>query len=196
MRRCQQVTAADWLVRADASWSQLVSFGPPVFEAYARLRYIPDPEHAGQAENDVVLPADHVSDLEQARRALRRLAGFTATPDECFFCEWDGFGGDWFDANQDAGSFVEIPPSAQIPARRYGLFTAPLSEIENWGEQFAHDFPPAFVWPADQNWCFASDIDPHWAGIGAARAVIDALIRAPDLDIVEADPTEAQPTYY
>jgi hypothetical protein len=57
-------------------------------------------------------------------------------------------------------------------------------------------FPPAFAWPADHSWCFARDVDPHWAGIGAEKAAIDTLLNTPELDVVPAQPTEPQPTYY
>ena len=58
------------------------------------------------------------------------------------------------------------------------------------------DFPPAFAWPADHRWCFASNVDPHWAGIGSEQAAIDTLLNTPELDVVPAQPTEPQPTYY
>ena len=54
---------------------------------------------------------------------------------------------------------------------------------------------PAFVWPADHAWCFVSDVDPHWAGIGADRGVIDRLVANTRFDVVRADPEERQPTY-
>src|SRR5215213_8014902 len=47
-----------------------------------------------------------------------------------------------------------------------------------------------------ESWCFAHDVDPHWAGIGAEQALIDTLLNAPELDVVPAQPTEPQPTYY
>ena len=56
--------------------------------------------------------------------------------------------------------------------------------------------PPAFVWPADHAWIFVSDVDPHWAGIGASRAAIEELIDDPVLDVVAADPNLTQPYYY
>ena len=61
----------------------------------------------------------------------------------------------------------------------------------------AHGFPvpPAFVWPDDQRWCLASDVDPHWAGIGAEDAAVEALLRTPGLDVVRADPREVQPHF-
>jgi len=54
---------------------------------------------------------------------------------------------------------------------------------------------PAFVWPADHAWFVASDIDPHWAGIGADTRVINQLVADPRLDVVPADPRAAQPAY-
>ena len=54
---------------------------------------------------------------------------------------------------------------------------------------------PAFVWPADQSWCIANDVDPHWAGIGADTSAIEDLVADPRLDVVVADPEEVQPYY-
>ena len=54
---------------------------------------------------------------------------------------------------------------------------------------------PAFVWPADRAWCVAKDVDPHWAGIGGAAALVTELTGDPRLDVVAADPTQDQPAY-
>jgi hypothetical protein len=54
---------------------------------------------------------------------------------------------------------------------------------------------PAFIWPADHAWCVADDVDPHWAGIGAGTAAVDALVSDPRLDVVRADPAREQPFY-
>jgi hypothetical protein len=169
----------------------VVLFGPAGFAAYARLRFIPDPDRPGQAEADVVLPDDHPSDAAQARRALHRLARFTATPGECYFCVWDGY------------SDVELPPEARgalidLPHRRYALLRGALTDIDAWEDTVGRGAPvppPAFVWPADRRWCFASDVDPHWAGIGAEQAAIDALVDDPELDVVPARPSDPQPRY-
>lgn len=47
----------------------------------------------------------------------------------------------------------------------------------------------------DRAWCVASDVDPHWAGIGAPSDVIDALVADENLDAVRADPDAEQPRY-
>ncbi|GLY24033.1 hypothetical protein [Micromonospora sp. NBRC 101691] len=189
---CPDTTAADWLVRSGTPATQLMTFGPASFEAFGRLRFIPDPVVPGQAETDADIPAGHPLDLTQARRALRLLARFTSTPQDCYFCVWEGY------------SDIPLPPDVrhgplvEIPHRRYALLRGALHDIDAWeadlggGQPIA---PPAFVWPADRRWCFASDVDPHWAGIGAEQAAIDALIGDPRLDVVPARPAEEQPVY-
>ncbi|MDQ1742786.1 MAG: hypothetical protein QOE23_1125 [Pseudonocardiales bacterium] len=191
MHRCQQLAPADWLVRSKTPWPQLATYGPSCFEAYARLRFLPDPEFAGQRESNVTIPIDHPTEVELARRALRYLAPFTETADECYFCVWDGYGVSEADPAMGHG------PLLAIPERRYALFTGPLDDIARWERTFTSHpaFAPAFVWPADRRWCFTSDVDPHWAGIGAERAAVDALVTASDIDAVHADPAR-QPTPY
>jgi hypothetical protein len=182
-------SAADWLAQPETPWAQLVGFGPAGFAAYARLRFIPDPGAPGQAEADVDLPDDHPSDLAQVRRALHRLAGFTATPQDCFFGVWEGYS----DIALAPGPLVELPH------RRYALLRGPLAGIDGWEQSLGGGrpvAPPAFVWPADRAWCLASDVDPHWAGIGAGRDAVEALLGDPGLDVVAARPAEAQPAYY
>ena len=117
------------------------------------------------------------------------LAAFTSTPHDCWFAVWDGY----------AGS-LDLPaglPLLELPHRRYGLLNGDLAGLDRWKEAVGSDSPdpPAFVWPTDQQWCFASDVDPHWAGVGAEEAAVRALLQAPGLDVVRADPTARQPAY-
>jgi hypothetical protein len=186
------VSAADWIVQAKIPCEQLINFGPAGFPAYARLRFLRDPTGPGQTEADAYVADDHLPGTEQTRLALEHLRRFTATPEDCYFCVWEGY------------SHISFPPSVldgpmvTIPHRRYFLLHGSMTDLGSWEETPAGvgDFPPAFVWPADHSWCFARDIDPQWAGIGAEQAAIDTLINAPQLDVVPAQPTEPQPTYY
>jgi hypothetical protein len=186
-----ETSGGDWLRASGASWSQVVRFGPAAFEAYARLRFIPDPdpERPGQTESDVELPDLHPSELDQVRLALRVLAPFTYTPHDCWFAVWDGW-----------GDGLEIPgglPLLELPHRRYGLLRGSLDAVDAWQRVSRGEFTtsPAFVWPEDRRWCLAGDVDPHWAGIGADEAAIRALLAEPRLDVVRADPAERQPSY-
>ncbi|HWS37877.1 MAG TPA: hypothetical protein VN408_34730 [Actinoplanes sp.] len=168
LHRCTDMSGADWLVQSATDGSRLITMGPDGFAAYARLRYIPDPAD-GQDENDVEVPEDHPDDLTQAVRALRVLAAFTSTPDDCFFAVWDGY-----------GEVGDGPLLTGLAYRHLALFRGPLRGVT----ELPDTAPPAMVWPADQNWFFASDVDPTWAGIGAGPTAIRALLATPGLDVV------------
>ena len=74
----------------------------------------------------------------------------------------------------------------------------PLGALQTWETDLGRGgpmVPPALVWPADHAWIFISDVDPHWAGIGASREAIEGLLEDPVLDVVTADPGEQQPYY-
>jgi hypothetical protein len=192
LRHAADDSAARWI--STLSFDELTTFGPPGFEAYARLRYIPDPTTAGQSENDVVgLPDDHLTELDQARRALARLAGYTSTPGDCYYCIWDGYG------DLNLAAVPGEPTVLHFPHRRYTLMEGPLDALQTWesGPGMGGPLvPPALIWPADHSWCFVSDVDPHWAGIGASSEAIDQLLGDPAIDVATADPGQRQPYYY
>jgi hypothetical protein len=192
LQYCNDVSAADWIVQAQIPCEQLVNFGPPGFPAYARLRFIPDPTKPGQTEADAYVADNHLPEMQQTRLVLEHLRRFTATPEDCYFCVWEGYG----DLNFPPS--VLNGPMVTIPHRRYFLLHGSLADLGGWEETLAGvgDFPPALVWPSDHRWCFARDVDPHWAGIGAEQAAIDTLLNDTELDVVPAQPAERQPTYY
>ena len=69
-------------------------------------------------------------------------------------------------------------PKVVIPNRAYFLFqVSELGDRDLSPGRLWPDLPdPAFVWPADQAWCLANDVDPHWAGIGADASAIDSSL--------------------
>ena len=195
LRRCTDLSPATWLADSGTPWERLVTLGPDGFPSYARLRFIPDPTRSGQSEADVTVSEDHPSELAQVTRVLHRLWRFTATPQECYFCLWDGYSGPLHGVA--AGPLVCVPRGTNM--REYALFRGQVTDIDEWesllGDQ-GGGLPPAIVWPADHAWCFASDVDPHFAGIAASRTAVDALVADPVLDVVLVQPGEAVPTYY
>lgn len=221
---CWDLAPADWIAHSNLPAAQLIRFGPAGFEAYARLRLLPDPAHPGQSENDA---EEEDWRVDQLPRLLAALARHTTTPDDCYFCVWEGFGRDTVHTTTDTAVYVHsdtsrfvplaarpglapAPPAGStthlprvvVPHRAYWLFRGPLADVGTWNT--AQGWPsayrldntePAFVWPADHAWCVTSDVDPHWAGIGAHRAVITRLASEPRLDVVLADPAQDQPAY-
>jgi len=81
---CRDLSAADWIVHGDLPWQQLVCSGPASFDAYASLRFLPDPERPGQSENDV--------DAGWRTDPLPTLFEVLAAPDDCYFCVREGIG--------------------------------------------------------------------------------------------------------
>jgi hypothetical protein len=215
---CPDRTPADWIADSDLPWQRLVTFGPAGFDAYARLRLLPDPVRRGQSENDVEAEDWRIHQLPSLFEVL---GDHTTTPDSCYFCVWEGFGNTEPPIDDDAayvvagsagteaqpglaperGTSLSVP-KVVVPHRAYWLFHGPLGDAGRW--ETAHAWPgryrvgdaePAFVWPADHAWCVARDVDPHWAGIGGGALLIDRLIADPRLDVVPADPTQEQPFY-
>ncbi len=187
---CRDVSPASWIAHTGLPDSQLLGFGPADFDAYARLRFIPDPTRPGQEETDADIEQDHPHDREQTRRALDLLGAFTSTPDDLYFCVWDGW--------TQTGDFASgRGPWVVTPIRRFLLFRGALSDVGSGDSILGADgYLPAFAWPADRSWLFTKDVDPHWAGIGGSPAAIDALLASNDLDVVRAQPSEPQPHYY
>ncbi|MET3423127.1 hypothetical protein BJ973_002339 [Actinoplanes tereljensis] len=176
--------AADWISLSELPWQQLVTFGPAGYESYARLRLLADPAHPGQSENDA--PDEDWRD-DQLSRLFGLLAAHTATPDDCYFCAWEGLA---------QGNPPAPAPQVIVPNRRYWLFRGPLTDAGQWPASYRlHDAEPAFAWPADRAWCVTRDVDPHWAGIAGPASLIGYLTADPDLDVVAADPATPQPAY-
>jgi hypothetical protein len=186
------ISVADWLVRSDTPAAQLILFGPAGYEAYARLRFIPDPSSANQPESRAEIADDHPSDMSQVRRAIQSLARFTTTPEELYVGVWEGY------SDIDLRPEMRSGPLVTLPDRRYVLFRGGVSDIDSWEADLCPTgdcAPPALVWPVDRTWFLADDVDPHWAGIGADKAAVDALMRETGLDVVRADPADVQPAY-
>ncbi len=196
---CTDLSAASWIVDGDQPWHTLVGFGPSGLPAYSRLRFLPDPAYQGQSEHDVHLGADVPSETDQLRTVLDTLARYTSTPNQCYFCLWDG----WASNSEPAfPASVLTGPKVMIPHRAYYLFHGALSDFGDWGaaemwpgQPRLHLPDPAFIWPAERTWCVANDVDPHWAGIGADTSAIDQLVADPRLDVVPADLDQDPPHY-
>lgn len=217
---CPDLTEARWIMSSDRPWEQLVGFGPEGFPAHARLRFLPDPAYEGQCESAADVD-NELDETAQMRAALGTLARRTRTPEDCYFCLWEGWGSDIEGGDgarvldHQTGAVSKGPliapafppavlrgPKVVVPHRAYLLFRGSLSDFGDWGAADAwpgrprrHMPNPAFIWPADHACCVANDVDPHWAGIGADVQAIDELLADPRLDVVPADPSQEQPHY-
>jgi hypothetical protein len=125
------------------------------------------------------------------------LAGHTADPEHSFAGIWIGWG--WVD-----GTLIDLGPERRGPnaprltpaerarllrhpvGREYVLLSGPLTrmpvlaEADAWGEVWPQS--PNLLWPADETWCLASEIDFDSTLVGGTEDLIGALLAAPGLD--------------
>lgn len=186
---CSDASAADWLIAHNLSWDRLAVRGPVGHPRYARLRFIPDPSFPGQRTSDIDFGQDDLSEKEQVGVALEVLSRHTATPDECYFCMWDGW----------ATTTIGTAPNFAIPNRDYWLFRGTLADYADWNSgdptrwTYGYSPDPAFIWPADHAWCVTNDVDPHFATIGADAEAIDQIVADQRIDAVLDDPDHEPP---
>jgi hypothetical protein len=165
VRPAANTDAAQWLLRSGVDWWDLVRYGPPGFDVYVRIAFGRDPE--GVAGEDPVL-----------RQALATLATYTATPATAYAAIWEGWGGD---PTPEA-------PRVPIPHRAMLLFTGPVGVLRDapalawYGFAQGHQ-EPHLVWPEDQAWCLACEVDEEvefsvGCSVDASRALTRALSSA------------------
>ena len=111
---------------SDRQWEQLVGFGPEGFPAYVRLRFLPDPAYEGQSENDIDIDEDAPTETAQLRTMLETLTRHTRTPEDCYFCLWDG----WVQT-------FTVAAACSSPTRQTGTVRP--------GPQVATAFPPSVL---------------------------------------------------
>jgi hypothetical protein len=133
---------------------------------------------------------------------------WTAAPQDCWFCVWEGFGWDTastFAALTETGQppgIVEEPrpdpvpdplregPRVHLPHRDYLLYRGPAEAVGalasldgTWGQC------PNIWWPADRAGCVASEIDLQWTYVGGPRGLIDAVLADDRIEALPATPT-------
>ena len=97
----------------------------------------------------------------------------TATPEQCWFCVWDGWGG------VDHGGRARV----HLPQRDYALYGGPIEmalaslEHPRFGEDDDEEWDdarnyrsPNLWWPEDRTWFVATEIDFAWTYVGGSEA--------------------------
>jgi hypothetical protein len=164
LRPAPTLDPARWLLRSDVDWWDLVRYGPPGFDVYVRVRFPYYPVEALAPEG-----------ADALRAALAILEGYTATPASGYAAIWEGWGGK---PNPQA-------PRVDIPNRVMLLFTGPVSVLRDapamawYGTAEATYQDPHLVWPEDQAWCLACEVDEEIEfTVGCTDAAAQALARA------------------
>ncbi|TDD64543.1 hypothetical protein E1262_27830 [Jiangella aurantiaca] len=164
IRPAVDADAARWLLQADVDWRDLVRYGPPGFDVYVRIAFAPEADDVDPAGEDPAL-----------RVALAILASYTATPTRGYAAVWEGWGGEP----------VPRAPRVPIPNRTMLLFTGPVVVLRDapslaWYGSLEGYQEPHLVWPEDQTWCVACEVDEEieftvGCSVDASRALAGAL---------------------
>src|SRR5450759_4615111 len=152
-----------------------------------------------------------VGELEpQTLAALCRiLAGHTDPALDCFFALWEGWG--WIPGGESMAVLRALgtePPAAAVPpafreevmtgrrlhhpGRDYLLFSGPLEAAMDLGHWPSQDWfvpqSPSLIWPTDNSWCIATEIDFDSTLIAGDNHLIDAVLGAEDLEATPVEP--------
>jgi hypothetical protein len=163
VRPAANADAAEWLLRCGDDWWDVLRYGPPGFDVYARIAL------ADGADRDGEEPA--------LRMALATLAGHTTTPALGYAAIWEG----WTSREP-----APTAPRVAIPHRPMLLFTGPVDALRDapalawYGSAHGIYAEPHLVWPEDMAWCLACEVDEEiefsvGCSVDAARALFTAL---------------------
>ena len=114
--------------------------------------------------------------VDAVRLALVTLGSYTATPSQGYAAIWEGW------------TSMAPPPQAprvEIPNRAMLLFTGPVEALRDapalawYGSAAGRYQEPHLVWPEDQAWCLADEVDEEIEfTVGCSEEASRALARA------------------
>lgn len=125
---------------------------------------------------------------------------WTATPERCWFCVWDGY--DW------AGTLLTPPgepgvrlpdpvspavrngPRVSLPNRDYLLYAGPVEAVTTTAEKASLGQTPNLWWPADRAWCVATEIDLPWTYVGGPAGLIERILGDERIEAILAEPSD------
>jgi hypothetical protein len=187
-------------------WAEVARRNRRLAHANMQYRWISRPAGAGQlppADGIVLGPSEGSLPLAERRVLVEFLRSATTTPDRCWFCVWEGWGG------LDAG---EVATRVELPQRSYLFYGGPVEtaleclpstgksisrainpRITDEGastEALALDNSPNLWWPDDRAWFVATEIDHPWTYVASSRRVVDQLMAEPRLEMFPVQPTD------
>jgi hypothetical protein len=133
---------------------------------------------------------------------------------DCFFALWEGWG--WIPGGESVADLraslgtpgttdapvAAVPPAFREevmsgrrlhhPGRDYLLFSGPLEAAMDLGHWPSRDWfvsqSPSLIWPTDNSWCVATEVDFDSTLIAGDNHLIDAVLGAGDLEATPIEP--------
>jgi hypothetical protein len=190
-------------------WAEVAAWSGQPLRADAQFHSIalPPADPGGPPPFDGQGPGEGTLWTEDAKVLAAIARGWTATPDDCWFCVWDGFGWDgasvsavFTEEGQPPPEFVEEPrqdpvppavldgPRVRLPNREYLLYTGPAEDVTAPADLSGFGQCASLWWPADRAWCVATDVDLPWTYVGGPRGLIDAILAGQRIEALPAAP--------
>jgi tetratricopeptide (TPR) repeat protein/transcriptional regulator with XRE-family HTH domain len=185
-----------------AAWSGLPLRDDAQFHSIA----LPPRDPGGPPPFDGQGPREGTLWTEDAKVLAAIACGWTVTPEDCWFCIWDGFSWDGvsvsavFTADGQPPEHAEEPrrnpvparvrdgPRVRLPHREYLLYAGPAEDVVAPAELAGDGQCASLWWPADRAWCVATDVDLPWTYVGGPRGLIDAIRADRRIEALPASP--------
>ena len=159
-------------------WAQIAARNGRLVHPEMQLHMISRPIGVPPLEGDDPYLGYNPSLAPDQRAALAdHLRRATGTPDDCWFCVWEGFG-----RMDDQG----VEERVVLPHRSYFLAHGPLDDVlpsvldEPW------DQSPNLWWPDDRAWIVATEIDFAWTYVGGSTELIEELLEDTTIEALPA----------
>lgn len=180
-----------------ATWSGRPLRDDAQFHSIALPPYRPDREAPWSGQGPRI-GSLYLPDAEVLAGLLR---DWTATPERCWFCVWDGWGWEGRVALSTAGEAPPTPanpiptgvwhgPRVWLPNRDYLLYAGPVEAVTAIAPLSGDDQTANLWWPADRAWCVASEIDLAWTYLAGPAELIRAVLADFRLEALPARPDD------
>lgn len=185
-----------WREVADWSGRTLRPDSPFHGIALPERQVVTPPPWSGEGPRQGSLAA---ADAEALIAVVRR---HTRTPEDCWFCLWDGYGGPGTPLTRTGSGPGALRPEAPIPASPRNAARVELPDRDYFlyrgrvESALVHDQDASVLqtanlwWPEDQAWCVASDVDQPCTYVAGSVALVRSLVGDPALEALEVAPDD------
>jgi hypothetical protein len=165
---------AAWSGRTIHALAQWDFLSRPLGDPGAPCPFVEPPSPGG-------LPIDRLGAL------LRLLARYTSAGDRCFVGVWEGYG--WLSLSDQS-----VGDELRLDQRTFLVTRAPIDAASSvgWRHPMGVLIPetPTLVWPEDQAWFVASDVDLDSTYIGGSGCLIEAVLAEASFEAWPADSSD------
>jgi hypothetical protein len=180
-----------------ATWSGIPLHSGTQFHSIALPPTPPEgePPWRGQGPREGSL---YAADADRVAVLLREE---TTTPEQCWFCVWDGYG--WanrirFTSNGKPGERLPDPIPASVrdgrrvrlPHRGYFLYRGPVEAATALLHIADSEQTPNLWWPQDHAWCVAIELDLPWTYVGGSVQMIGRVLGDDRIEATAAAPDD------